>query len=68
MSTRRDANQLFIHFTIFAIGDRTGPPQVAQTAGSGQGRVRATMPRAAGRSQGSAGGARQPGTSAARGG
>lgn len=50
------------------IGDRTGPPPVTQTAGTGQGRVRATVPRAAGRSQGPAGGARQPGTSAARGG
>jgi len=66
---RMRANQLFIHCTVFVgIGDRTGPPPVTQTVGTSQGRVRATMPRAAGRSQGSAGGARQPGTSAARGG
>jgi len=67
--TRRESITLY-HFCycFAAIGDRTGPPPVTQTVGTGQSRVRATVPRAAGRSQGSAGGARQPGTSAARGG
>lgn len=49
-------------------GDRTGPPPIAQTVGTVKGRVRTTVPWAAGRSQGPAGGARQSGTSAARGG
>jgi len=49
-------------------GDRTGPPPVAQAVGTVKGRVRTTVPWAAGRSQGPAGGARQSGTSTARGG
>lgn len=71
-STKRYVPQLTDYtshrFSRCTTGDRTGPPPVAQAVGTVKGRVRTTVPWAAGRSQGPAGGARQSGTSTARGG